>query len=84
MEAIHDEGPVPNFVHEVACLGTIPGCLENLKNISSGTYLVLTKKRQINHYNDLDSPLELNLSNILTSKPNSPLLILGLRISKDA
>jgi hypothetical protein len=84
MEAIHDEEYAPDFVHEVACLGTIPGFLKNLKDVFSEAYIVEELLRPIVSYNNLDSSTEgLNMFDILSSEPNSLLLILGLGIPED-
>jgi hypothetical protein len=83
MQAIHNEEPAPNFVHDAACLGTIPIFLKNIRDVFLETYLVLDEKSPASHYNNDNSPLELNLSQILTSRPSNLLLILGLRIPKD-
>lgn len=83
IDEIHNEEPAPNFVHDVACLGTIPIFLKNIKDVILETYLVLDEKRPTNRYNDTNSLLELSLPNILTSRPNNLLLILKLVIPKD-
>jgi hypothetical protein len=84
MEAIHGEEYAPDFVHEVACLGTIPGFLKNFKDVFSEAYIVEELLRPIVSYNNLDSSTEsLNMFDILSSEPNSLLLILGLSIPED-
>jgi hypothetical protein len=84
MEAIRDEEYAPDFVHEAACLGTIPGFLKNFKDVLSKAYIVEELLRPVVCNDDSDSnPKSLNMFDILSSEPNSLLLILELSIPED-
>jgi len=82
MEAIHNEEYIPNFIHEVACLGTIPGFLENFKDVFSIAYLVKKLLGPVIYPHP--SPRSLKVPDILSSRPNNLLLILGLSIPENS